>query len=92
MRSDTAAARLDADRTAKPLTRIISHPPVTWCVGPGTRLIDPEYEDAEGKRHPIISLPARPTDYEECGICGYDHEYDLVSVEATAAMIKAHSE
>ena len=91
MKSDTAAARLDADRSAKPLTRIISHPPETWCVGPGTRLIDPEYEDAGGKRHPITAPPI-VDDYEECGVCGYDHEYDLIAPTAQAAMIKAHSE
>jgi len=50
---DPARARLDADGTAKPLTRIIHHPPVGVCVGPGTTLIQPEYEDAAGKRTPI---------------------------------------
>jgi len=51
---EAVAARLDADGTAQPLTRIISHPPVNWCVGPGTRLVQPEYEDQSGKRIPLV--------------------------------------
>lgn len=46
-------ARLDTDRTAKPLTRIVSHPPAHWCVGPGMVLVDPEYEANTGERHPL---------------------------------------
>ena len=31
-----------------------------------------------------------PADYETCGTCGYDHEYDIVSQTAVDAMRKAH--
>lgn len=47
---NTRRARLDADRTAKPLSRIVSHPPRAWCSGPGTILVDPEYELPDGVR------------------------------------------
>jgi len=43
-------ARLDADKTAKPKTRIIKHVPVGQCVGPHTHLTDLEYEDEDGLR------------------------------------------
>ena len=45
--SGAIPARVDADRTAKPLTRIVSHPKAGWCVGPGTVLVDPEFEAAD---------------------------------------------
>lgn len=48
-----AKARLDADRTAKPLTRIVHHPPSGACVGPGMPLHSPEYEGADGERVPL---------------------------------------
>jgi len=48
-------ARIDADRTAKPLTSIVHHPPIQWCVGPGTRLIDPEYVGCDGRRKSLMA-------------------------------------
>ena len=46
----TARARLDANRTAQPLTRIVHHPPRNACLGPHMPLMNPEYEDESGKR------------------------------------------
>lgn len=47
-------ARRDEDGTAQPLTRIIHHPPVNSCVGPGLPLHRPEHEDIITKvRTPI---------------------------------------
>ena len=34
---------------------------------------------------------AAPADYEPCGTCGYDHEYDDAYSEAAAKIEKAHS-
>lgn len=31
-----------------------------------------------------------PSDYEPCGTCGYDHEYDLVSPKARDESNKSH--
>lgn len=53
----TARARLDADRTAEPLTRIEHHPPHGGCVSPYMPLVNPEYVDETGKRTPL-SAPA----------------------------------
>ncbi len=33
-----------------------------------------------------------PSDYEVCGTCGYDHEYDGAYPETAAAIKKAHEE
>lgn len=49
----TARARLDADRTAEPLTRIEHHPPRGGCIGPYMPLVNPEYVDENGKRTPL---------------------------------------
>ncbi len=49
----TARARLDADRTAEPLTRIEHHPPHGGCIGPYMPLVNPEYVDENGKRTPL---------------------------------------
>lgn len=47
-------ARLDAEGTAKPKTRIVNHPKSGWCVGPATVLIAPEYEDENGDRISLV--------------------------------------
>jgi hypothetical protein len=44
---------LDADRTAKPLTRIVKHVPAGQCAGPGTHLDSLEHESETGKRTPL---------------------------------------
>ncbi len=49
----TARARLDADRTAEPLTRIEHHPPHGGCISPYMPLVNPEYVDENGKRTPL---------------------------------------
>lgn len=55
----TAKARLDADRTAKPKTRIIHHPRAGKLVWPGMGLARPELEEIEtGKRTPIHDFDA----------------------------------
>jgi hypothetical protein len=53
----TEKARLDADGTAQPKTRIVHHPPENGCVGPGTPLHNPEYEDESGVRAPLYPIP-----------------------------------
>lgn len=53
----TTHARLDADRTAQPLTRIVHHPPRGGCISPHMPLVAPEYEDEHGKRTPLTSEP-----------------------------------
>lgn len=50
----TARARLDADRTARPLTRIEHHPPHGGCISPYMPLVNPEYVDENGKRMALI--------------------------------------
>lgn len=50
MNTPKTPARLDADRTAQPLTRIVHHPPHGACIGPHMPLVNPEYEDENGKR------------------------------------------
>ena len=58
----TARARLDADRTAEPLTRIEHHPPHGGCVSPYMPLVAPEYVGANGERVPLISPAEAPPD------------------------------
>ncbi len=53
----TEKARLDADGTAQPKMRIVHHPPEGGCVGPGTPLHGPEYEDESGTRTPLHPIP-----------------------------------
>lgn len=51
----TKRARLDADRKAKPRTRLVGHARTGECVGPGTVQAD-ALEDVEtGKRTPLLS-------------------------------------
>ncbi len=57
VRPTVERARLDTDGTAKPKTRIIHHPPEMACMGPGTPLHAPEYEDEKGKRTPLMGEP-----------------------------------
>lgn len=45
-----APARLDADGTARPKTRIVHHPVAGNCFGPGVPLRDPEWESESGER------------------------------------------
>lgn len=52
-----AKARLDADRTAKGETRIVQHPPKDACLGPGIPIWDPELEDRNGNRTPLVVRP-----------------------------------
>ncbi len=58
-------ARLDADKTAKPRTRIVTHVEVgerCSIAGPGIPLLNPEYVDDEtGERTPLVTpLSASP--------------------------------
>ena len=56
----TKPARLDADRTAEPLTSIVHHPHVGDCVGPAMPLHNPEHVAEDGTRTPLAgtTLPA----------------------------------
>lgn len=54
----TARARLDADRTAEPLTRIVHHPPRGGCLSPYMPLVNPEYVGDDGTRTPLGTPPA----------------------------------
>lgn len=56
----TKKARLDADRTAKPLTRIVGHPNRDHCVGPMIPPVRPEYEAEDGTRTPLDRGSDRP--------------------------------
>jgi hypothetical protein len=61
-------ARLDADGTAKPKTRIIDHPKQGDCVGPGMALKDPELENLEtGERTSLVPIPEQ----ERCSVCEF---------------------
>ena len=51
-------ARLDADKTCKPMTRIIHHPEQERCIGPGTPLRNPELENLETGVHTLLVVPA----------------------------------
>jgi hypothetical protein len=53
MTTPKTPARLDADKTAQPLTRIVHHPPRGGCISPRMPLVAPEYEDENGKRTPL---------------------------------------
>lgn len=56
----SAKARLDADKTAKPKTRIVHHPPPGKLAGPGIPPVDPELEDvATGARTPLTRAARR---------------------------------
>ena len=56
-------ARLDADGTAQPKTRIISHPNPGHCFGPGMALKDPELEViATGERIPLTDQEVPDTE------------------------------
>ena len=57
MITNTKPARLDADRTAKPLTSIVHHPHVGDCVGPAMPLHNPEYVAEDGTRTQLASTP-----------------------------------
>lgn len=48
----TKKARLDADKTAKPLTRIVGHVSDNKVIGPGLVTAD-SYETEEGERIPL---------------------------------------
>lgn len=62
MNTNKTPARLDADRTAQPLTRIVHHPPREGCIGPYMPLVAPEYEDEHGKRTPLDAPATAPHD------------------------------
>jgi|HubBroStandDraft_3_1064219.scaffolds.fasta_scaffold1342108_2 hypothetical protein len=60
-------ARLDANRTAKPKTRLLGHARAGDCVGPGTVNADTLEDTATGERTPLderlgIRLNTRSTD------------------------------
>lgn len=55
-------ARLDADRTATPLTRIVHHPPYGGCISPYMPLVSPEYEDEHGRRTPLHATMLTPSE------------------------------
>lgn len=46
-------ARLDADRTAKPKTRLLGHARAGDCVGPGSVNADTLEDTGTGKRTPL---------------------------------------
>ena len=58
LRAANEKARLDADRTAKPLTRIVAHVPDGHCAG-GTIVAGPgvEYVDENGTRTALSAAP-----------------------------------
>lgn len=55
--SKTKKARLDPHGTEKPKTRIVTHHPEMACIGPGSALRNPEYEDEYGNRIPLSPEP-----------------------------------
>jgi hypothetical protein len=63
MATNRTPARLDADRTARPLTRLVGHVTQGHCFGPGTVQPDALEVVATGER---ISL----TPDKECPWCG----------------------
>ena len=64
----TARARLDADRTAEPLTRIEHHPPHGGCISPYMPLVNPEYVDENGKRTPLSAPAETPPTLAPSGV------------------------
>ncbi len=62
-------ARLDVDGTAEPKTRIVHHPNREHCLGPGTKLSKPEYEDESGKRTPLSDECTSPETCKVCHVC-----------------------
>lgn len=69
----TAHARLDANRTAQPRTRIVHHPPRNACLGPHMPLVNPEYEDENGSRVPLtapalVHFPSSRAGFTWCGL------------------------
>lgn len=54
----TPPARLDADGTAEPLTRIVHHPREGACQGPQSTLVNPELVQADGTRVPLVGETA----------------------------------
>ena len=54
----TKPARLDADRSAKPRTRLVQHARPGDAVGPGRPLREPEYED--GSRVALAAAAEAP--------------------------------
>lgn len=60
VKTNNARARLDADRTAVPLTSIVHHPPHGGCISPYMPLVNPEYVGADGERVPLSAVAAPP--------------------------------
>jgi hypothetical protein len=76
-------ARIDADKRAKPKTRLIHHPSGGKLAGPGMPLVDPELEDVDsGARTPLVSRPTR-ADYEALKSAIFAVESRLPSGDAT---------
>jgi hypothetical protein len=57
----TSVARLDADKTAKPLTSIVHHTEGGTLKGPGIPLVNPEWEEG-GKRIALASKGSKLPD------------------------------
>jgi hypothetical protein len=55
----TKPARLDKDKKAKPLTRIVHHPKAGARIDPRRAIFDPEYEDEEGERTPLTGTDSK---------------------------------
>lgn len=58
----TRRARLDADRTAKPKTRLIGHANAGHCLGPGSVPADALEDTETGKRTPLTQAQDSLTD------------------------------
>ena len=77
-------ARLDADRTAKPLTKIVHHPGEGQCVGIGIPLRDPAYVDEAGNKTPLTD--PHPTVFRR--VPGFDDDHPT-SIEMDKLASKA---
>lgn len=74
-------ARLDADRMAKAKTRIVHHPNIEHCVGPGGKLSNPEYENEYGERE---ALYVRRENLRMIGITGEPKEMKRLDIKTIA--------
>lgn len=80
-------ARLDADRTAEPLTRIVHHPKRGDCIGPAIPLVRPQYEDENGKRHDLIGCECSTWRGELCDQCKNGKRQNLADLAILAGHI-----
>lgn len=70
----TTAARLDADKTAKPLSRIVGHARAGDCIGPGNPPGD-EYRDEEGNS--VMLNPGRSNGERNSDDNHYENQANL---------------